>query len=321
MMPGSNGRKNGSFGFGASIFALPDAAFSLLRDLIAEHTGIFFDDAKRSLLADKLSEMVTANGLSSFLDYYYLLRYDSASNEHWTALINRLSVPETFFWRQAEQFEALARIVAPMHFAADARRPLRIWSAACCTGEEPISIAMALANAGWLDRHPIEIRATDASPAMVDRAKGASYGDRSFRQLPAELKAQYFESDGADRWRPSRALTRCIHYGVANLARRSDFESLAESNIIFCRNVFIYFGDDTIKNVIRVFSERMPADGCVFLGASESLTRLGVDLELAEIGRAFAYVKEGRRQIVERWRPVPSDSPAPAPASRPPGAA
>ena len=312
MMSGTNGRRFGSVEFGAALFSLPDSSYYLLRDLIAERTGVLFDESKRSLLADKISELVTANGLSSFLDYYYLLRYDSASEEHWTALINRLSVPETFFWRQAEQFEALASIVAPKHYERDPRRPLRIWSAACCTGEEPISIAIALDRAGWADRMPIEIRATDASPAMVERARAASYAERSFRQLPPDLKARYFESDGSDRWRPRPSLTRSIRYGIANLARRSDIESLAESDVIFCRNVFIYFGDEAIRNVVRVFSERMSPDGCVFLGASESLTRLGLDLELAEIGRAFAYVKEGRRQIVERWRPSATDSMPPA---------
>jgi chemotaxis protein methyltransferase CheR len=306
MMAGSNGRKSGSFEFGASLFALPDSSFRLLRDLIAERTGILFDEAKRSLLADKVSELVTANGLSSFLDYYYMLRYDSESDEHWNALINRLSVPETFFWRQSDQFETLSSIVAPNHYANDPRRPLRIWSAACCTGEEPVSIALALSLGGWLDRMTVEIRATDASPAMVERAKEGSYGERSFRQLPASLRSEYFESNGPERWRPHRALMKPIRYGVANLARRSDIELLADADVIFCRNVFIYFGDETIKDVVRVFSERMPADGCIFLGASESLTRLGVDLELAEIGKAFAYVKEGRRHIVEQWRSTPT---------------
>ena len=312
-MSGSNGRRSSSFEFGAALFSLPDSSFHLLRDLIAERTGILFDETKRSLLADKVSELVTANGLSSFLDYYYLLRYDSAADEHWTALINRLSVPETFFWRQSEQFEALASIIAPQHFKRDPRRPLRIWSAACCTGEEPVSIALALDRAGWLDRMPVEIRATDASPAMIARAKDGWYGERSFRQLPAGLKERYFEGNELDRWRPLPSLTRPIRYGIANLAHRTEFESLADADVIFCRNVFIYFGDDTIRNVVRVFSERIPPDGCVFLGASESLTRLGVDLELAEIGRAFAYVKEGRRRIVEQWRASSPDAALPPP--------
>jgi chemotaxis protein methyltransferase CheR len=310
-MSSGNGRKPASFGFGTAIFALTDASFMLLRDLIAERTGMFFDEGKRSLLADKLSELVSANGLSSFLDYYYLLRYDDASEQHWMALMDRLSVPETFLWRQPEQFEALASIVVPAFFAAFPERTVRIWSAACCTGEEALSIAIALDRVGLLETGHVEIRATDGSSSMIERAKQATYAARSFRQLPENLKAQYFEQLSADRWRPNERLMRHISFGVANLARGADIEPLAGSDVIFCRNVFIYFADDAIRNVVRVFSERMPADGCLFLGASESLTRLGVDLELAEIGKAFAYVKEGRRQIVERWRSPAAEPNAP----------
>jgi chemotaxis protein methyltransferase CheR len=312
MMSSGNGRKPSSFGFGTNIFALTDASFMLLRDLIAERTGMFFDEGKRSLLADKLSELVSANGLSSFLDYYYLLRYDDASEQHWMSLMDRLSVPETFLWRQPEQFEALASIVVPAHFAAYPGRTMRIWSAACCTGEEALSIAIALDRAGLLEIGQVEIHATDGSSNMVERAKQATYSARSFRQLPENLKAQYFEQSTPDRWRPIERLMRHTSFGVANLARRADIEPLARSDVIFCRNVFIYFADDAIRSVVRVFSERMPADGVLFLGASESLTRLGVDLELAEIGKSFAYVKEGRRQIIERWRSPAAEAHAPA---------
>src|SRR4051812_44977544 len=94
-----------SRGFGTALFPLPETSFVLLRDLIAERTGVFFDAPKRGLFADKLSELVAANGLTSFLDYYYLLRYD-AGQTHWDAVMNRLAVPETFFWRQSEQILA-----------------------------------------------------------------------------------------------------------------------------------------------------------------------------------------------------------------------
>ena len=289
-------------GYGTEVFALSDAAFALLRDLIVERTGVLFDAPKRSLLADKLSDLVTANGLTSFLDYYYLLRYDDAAESHWAALMNRLAVPETFFWRQADQIEALARVVAPTHFATLPGRPLRIWCAAACTGEEPVSIAIALAEAGLLDAYPVEIVATDGSGAMIERARHGIYGERSFRQLPSGLRAKYFEADG-DRWRPIDRLRRTIRWDVANLVRASEIERFAGADVIFCRNVFIYFSDDAIRNTVRVFCDRMPHEGYVFLGASESLTRLNVDLELAEIGNAFAYVKTGRRPAVERVRP------------------
>ncbi|MDB4916995.1 MAG: methyltransferase, CheR-type, SAM-binding domain, C-terminal [Gemmatimonadetes bacterium] len=286
-------------GYHSELFALADAPFSLLRELIMEKTGMYFDDAKRGLLADKLSELVAVNGLTSFLDYYYLLRHDENADAHLNALMNRLSVPETYFWRQSEQILAMSEVIAPTHFATKPRAPLRVWSAACCTGEEPVSLAIALAEVGLLDAQPIEIVGTDGSPAMVARARANSFGPRSFRQIPANLKERYFEPDG-DRWRPIERIRRAVSYDVANLAVPAEFAGLATADVIFCRNVFIYFADDVIRRVARTFCERMPDDGCVFLGAAESLTRLNVDLELAEIGKAFAYVKAGRRHHIER---------------------
>ncbi len=279
-------------------FALSDAVYVLMRDLIIERTGMLFDASKRTTLADKLSELVAKNGLTSFLDYYYLLRYDDAADGHWTDLMNRLSVPETYFWRQPEQILALVEIVLPTHLAAHPGRPFRIWSAACCTGEEPLSIALALEEAGLLDQR-IEIVGTDGSPVMVERARQGLYGERSFRQLPAALKEKYFESVD-QRWRPIDKLRRAVTWGVANLARPSELNAFVAADAIFCRNVFIYFADDVVRRIVGAFASGMPPDGYLFLGASESLTRLGVDLELAEVGGAFAYVKDGRR--LERIR-------------------
>src|SRR6185369_6289320 len=138
-------------------------------------------------------------------------------------------------------------------------------------------------------------------PAMIERAKAGIYAGRSFRQLSDDVRAKYFVPDG-DRWRPAPRLLRNIRWNVANLARPDELERYATADVIFCRNVFIYFADEAIRSVLRVFSKNMAPDGYVFLGASESLTRLGVDLELVEIGGAFAYVKEGRRPLVERDR-------------------
>lgn len=300
-MSRESGRPSTQLGWHTEAFALPDGPYALLRDLIVERTGIMFDTPKRGMLADKLSELVALNGLTSFLDYYYLLRYDDAAESHWTALMDRLSVPETYFWRQAEQIETLASIIAPTFFATRPHRTLRIWSAACCTGEEPLSIAIALAEAGLLGKYAIEIVGTDASEAMIARARQGSYGDRSFRQMPAGLQEKYFDRDGT-RWSPVAAIRRAVRFSVVNLVQPEHVGPHATSDAIFCRNVFIYFPDDVIRRVVNTFAEHMPPDGYLFVGASESLTRLGVDLELAEVGHAFAYVKEGRRQIVERIR-------------------
>lgn len=309
-MSGSDNVSKFSPGFGTALFPLSESSYVLLRDLIAERTGVLFDPPKLGLLADKLSELVTANGLTSFLDYYYLLRYD-ADKSHWDALMNRLAVPETFFWRQPEQMIALARVIAPAFFASYPRRPLRIWSAACCTGEEPLSIAMALDEAGLLETNAITIDATDGSVEMIERARRGTYANRAFRQLPDAMKEKYFEPDG-DRWRPIDRLSRKIRFNVVNLANDAEVQPYAAADVIFCRNVFIYFSDSAIRNVARVFARAMPRDGVLFLGASESLTRLGVDLELTEIAGAFAYVKNGQRQPLEReWLAATNSTTAP----------
>ena len=300
--------------FGGELFELSDATYALLRDLIVQRTGVWFDPPKRRLLADKLSDLVAANGLTSFLDYYYLLRYDEENAPAtWAALLNRLAVPETFFWRQSEQLEVAASTIVPALLARPARTGgrVRIWSAACCSGEEPVSIAIALAEQGLLDPRRIEIVASDASPALIARARRASYGERSFRQLPVGLRAKYFESDGPDTWRPIERIREAITLCVANLVERDEVAPLAASDVIFCRNVFIYFSDDAIRRTARTFVEGMPDDGYVFLGASESLTRLGVELDLVEVAGAFAYIKHPHRMALERERSQHRENRAP----------
>jgi chemotaxis protein methyltransferase CheR len=288
-------RRAGARGYGADALGLMEPVFKLLRDMIAERTGIYFSDDKRDQLADKLSDLMSARGMVSHLDYYYLLRYDSEADRHWSDLMDRLSVPETYFWRQAEQILALSKAIAPRHFEGNAARPLRIWSAACCTGEEPISIAIALTEAGLLHRRPIEIVASDASEAMVARARQGLYGERSFRSLPAALREKYFTREGA-AWRVDRAVHDPIRWTTANLVDPAAVAPLARADVIFCRNVFIYFSDETVARIARQFADGLSDDGHLFLGASESLARLATDFELDEIEGAFVYVKgTGRR--------------------------
>jgi len=280
----------GASGYAADALGFSEAAFTLLRDLIARRVGIHFSDDKRDLLGDKLADLLASLGMTSYLDYYYLLRYDTAAEEHWSELADRLAVPETYFWRQPEQILALADVVAPRVFAAHPTVPLRIWSAACCSGEEPISIMIALAEAGLLHRHPITMLASDASEAMLERARRGVYGERSFRALPSDLRERYFQPEGA-RWRVDPRVHESIRWTRANLVDHDVVRELAAVDVVFCRNVLIYFSDDTVRQVARSIAEGLPDDGYLFLGASESLTRLATDFELAEIGGAFVYQK------------------------------
>jgi chemotaxis protein methyltransferase CheR len=277
-------------GYSADTLGFSESAFTLLRDLIAQRTGTYFGDDKRDLLADKLADLLAVLGMTSYLDYYYLLRYDAGADRHWGDLVDRLAVPETYFWRQPDQFLALANVVAPRHFDRRPTTPLRIWSAACCTGEEPISIAIALAEAGLLHRRPVEIVASDASGAMLERARRGLYGERSFRNMSEDVRDRYFQREGAG-WRVDPGVHQVIRWTTANLVDPAAVRALAAVDVIFCRNVLIYFSDETIAQVARSFAQGLHDDGYLFLGASESLTRLATEFELAEIGGAFVYVK------------------------------
>ena len=273
--------------------ALPEGTSALMRSLINERTGMFFDNGKSDLLIDKLSPLVIERGFTSYLDYYYLLKYDASARLEWQNVMNALSVQETYFWREFDQIRALVETLLPEWLAKNSGSTLRIWSAACATGEEPLTIAMALNEGGWFERAPIEIFASDASSKALVRAEAGVYRERAFRNLPAHLRDRYFESDGPN-WRVRRDLHSRIKWSVTNLMDESEVAPLAAADFIFCRNVFIYFSESAIGRVVRSFSRYIRPPGYLFVGAAESLLRMTTDFTLTEVDNAFVYVKSER---------------------------
>ena len=268
---------------------IQDQVATLLRDLVHERTGIYFETDRLEMMIEKLEPRAIALGCDSYLDYYYILKYDDRGAEEWLRVMDAFSVQETYFWRESDQIRALVDHVVPQHFLSS-NLPFRIWSAACATGEEPYSLVIALREAGW-GNHPIEIHASDASQAALAKARSCLYRERSFRSLPAGLREKYFESEGdSSRLRPEISSRVTFHW--ANLVRLDETESLAGTmNVIFCRNVFIYFSTATIQRVVDVFAQRVPPGGHLFIGASESLLKLTSHFDLKEFHGAFAYVR------------------------------
>lgn len=263
--------------------------FRILKDLISERAGLNYDDAKRELLAQKLSPLAVESGFGSFLDFYYLLKYGPNAEAMWPEVINALSVQETYFWREMGQVHAFVNELLPDFVAmAGYGNPVRIWCAACATGEEPLTIAMALAEAGWFERVNIQIHASDVSSTAIAKARQGFYRDRSFRTLPLFLRQKYFtEVDGG--WQINRELADRIHWSNANLINPNEVVDLVAAPFIFCRNVFIYFAEDTIARTIRIFAQGMLRPGYLFVGAAESLLRLTDEFELEEVAGAFVY--------------------------------
>lgn len=274
--------------------ALPAGASTLIRTLIHERTGMFFDNGKSDLVIDKLAPLVIERGFSSYLDYYYLLKYDEGSKVEWQNVMNALSVQETYFWREYDQIRALVQTLLPQWRAQNgSSSTLRIWSAACATGEEPLTLAMALNEAGWFEKASIEILASDASSKAIERAVQGVYRGRAFRNLPPHLRDRYFEQVGSC-WHIRSNIHSRVKWEIANLVEEKQIAPLAAADFIFCRNVFIYFSESAISRTVRSFARFIRPPGYLFVGAAESLLRVTTDWTLTEVDDAFVYVKRER---------------------------
>jgi chemotaxis protein methyltransferase CheR len=271
----------------ADSLGLPRTAITLVRDLVHERTGLFYDDSRIGQMSDRLAPRVTNRGFDTFLDYYYFLKYDDTSGDEWQAVMDALSVPETYFWRETDQLNAVAQVIVPA-LAQTVGRRVRVWSVPCASGEEPLSLAMMLDQSGLLDS--VQIEASDASPAALTAAAAGLYRERAFRTLPPLLRTRYFTPEGS-RWKIDPSLAARVSWSRVNLLDTAEVERRAWADVILCRNVFIYFSDAAIRRVVETFARAMPSRGYLCVGAAESLLRLTDCFDLEQIGEAFVYVK------------------------------
>jgi chemotaxis protein methyltransferase CheR len=253
----------------------------LLRDLILERTGLFFRDVwGLKTLATQLKPLVEKSGCPSFAEYYRLLSNGKkAASGEWLNLIAALTNNTSSFYRHTQRARILAEILIPRLLSEKQVNTLRIWSAACSTGEEPVSVAVALNEAGWFDRLSIRIDASDASFEAIDRARQGIYDERRMGTFAPGLRDRYFAPTG-DGWQIDPDLHGNIRWSVANLVNEDEIAGLAAADIVFCRNVFIYFSDSAIDRTLRLFGKYMPPGGYLFTDQGDYFTSLvtGTDL-------------------------------------------
>lgn len=262
---------------------MPDAVL-LVRDLIEERTGLLFRDGQAlNGMVSRLTPRLEKSGCRSLLEYYRLLSDGgTAAADEWLGVMAALSKVTSSFWRHRDLAQSLVDVLLPQWLSRGCDKPLRIWSAGCATGEEPLTIAMTLAEAGWFDRAPIEIHASDASFVAIERARRGIYTETRTRHLLPELRLKYFtlEQEG---WQVAAELHNRIQWSVANLMDESEVAELAASDIIFCRNVFIYFSEEKIRQTIHLFAKRMPDRGYLFTDEGDFFTALVSDSGLFEL--------------------------------------
>jgi chemotaxis protein methyltransferase CheR len=255
--------------------------FHRLRDLIHERTGLFFPDGRifESLEA-RLSALLEKSGCASASEYYRLLE-ERPDSPHWLNLIAALSKPVSSFLRASAQMKVLVNILVPRLLVKNDAGPIKIWSAGCATGEEPLTMAMALADAGWFDRAGIEIYASDASFTAIEKARAGVFQEHRVRYLAPDLRDKYFIPEG-EAWRVKSGLHARIRWSLVNLINEAEMAELAASHIIFCRNVFIYFSDFSIERTLRLFGKYMPIGGYLFTDEGNHFTSLITGIEIFE---------------------------------------
>jgi chemotaxis protein methyltransferase CheR len=244
--------------------------FERFRELIYREMGIYMRDSKKILVANRLRKRVTALGLASYEEYYRLLTGKEDAQEELNHFMDSISTNETYFYRGDNQFAALQNLVLPNLFKIKKR--LNIWSAGSSSGEEPYTIFMVIdetaRSCGW--QGEVLVVATDINRQVIKSAREGEYGGRALRVLPRRYIEGYFERLEQDRYRVKNEVKRHIRFQVHNLLK--DQPPGDRFDIIFCRNVLIYFDRPTQRRIIDDrFASVLAPDGYLFIGNSESL--------------------------------------------------
>jgi chemotaxis protein methyltransferase CheR len=261
--------------------------FAILSGLIEERLGLSYTLADRPVLEPKIAPRLLERGFESALDYCYYLRYDDASGAELLALADALVVNETYFFREHDQLHAVLSTFVLAAIAAG-RRP-RVWCAACSTGEEPLTIAMWLADRGVLDH--VELIASDISDNALAVAQVGRYGPRSLRQVPSGVDPLRWLDDEHGMLVAHPRLRAAIRWQKLNLMDHDATRALGTFDLIVCRNIFIYFRDGTVRRIVGQMAQQLTAGGILLVGVSESLMRFGTELKCEEHDGAFVYRK------------------------------
>jgi chemotaxis protein methyltransferase CheR len=264
--------------------------FAIFTGLVEEACGVHYGPRDREIFAAKLSAHVADLGYGSLLDYYYHLRYDDPDRAERARLIEMLLVHETYFFREL----APLRQVVDGHLAevVRSRGRARVWSAACSTGEEPLTMAMLLDERGLLDQ--VEILGTDVSAQAIAQARSGRHRHRALRDdHPAELAARYLSmeprSTDGNQVTVDPRLRAAVTWKTLNLFDAGAIRMLGAFDVILCRNVLIYFRDEQIARAIDHLAAALAPDGLLAVGVSESLLRFGTGLVCEERGSSFFY--------------------------------
>ncbi|MGA0603241.1 CheR family methyltransferase [Caulobacter sp. KR2-114] len=257
-------------------------------EFLYRRTGMTFGEGKRYYIDRRIAERMAATGDESFAEYFARVRNEPGELE---AAINAFTVNETYFYRELHQLEALsAHILPEIVRGKGAGDRVRVWSLPCSTGEEPYSIALwLLENWRLVDAYHIEIDGSDIDTRALSEARAGRYAPRSLQRLPQKVLDDYFEPEVDGQRTLIRDIRESVTFSTANLVDRASLQRQGAFEVIFCRNVLIYFDDAARRTVAENLYESLAPGGFVCLGHTESMGRIDDRFRVRRFGDTVVY--------------------------------
>ena len=265
--------------------------FQRFREFFYRKTGINFESTKRYFVDKRLVERIQATRNTDFRSYFSMLRFQ-ASGEEVQLLTNLMTVNETYFLREEYQFNCLVNSILPdiVQRKTD-KGPIRIWCIPSSSGEEPYSIALYLMER-WagIAKWDVEIISSDIDTGILHKARVGRYSQRSVQHLPAGWMSKYFKRIG-DEFQISDDLREAVEFTRVNLAEPADTRPYRNFDVIFCRNLLIYFDDASRKSAAETFYDALKPGAFICLGHSESMSRISSLYKVRKFPEAIVYQK------------------------------
>jgi chemotaxis protein methyltransferase CheR len=265
--------------------------FLKFKEFFYRRTGISFEASKRYFVDKRLIDRIEATGTGDFRGYFMFLRFQ-ASGDEIQQLTNVMTVNETYFLREEYQFRCLVDSILPeiVRHRLDSN-PIRIWCIPSSSGEEPYSIAMYLLE-HWpgIARWDVELISSDIDTSILRRARAGRYSARSVQHVPPLWMGKYFEESG-NEYQLCDDVRRAVEFTRVNLSEPADTLIYRNFDIIFCRNLLIYFDDVSRTTAAATFYEAMNPGGFICLGHSESMSRITSLFKVRKFPEAIVYQK------------------------------
>ncbi len=265
--------------------------FQKFREYFYRKTGINFESTKRYFVDKRLVERIEATGNPDFRSYFVMLRFQ-ASGEEVQQLTNLMTVNETYFLREEYQFQCLVNSILPeLVKNKTSNSPIRIWCIPSSSGEEPYTIALYLMER-WagIAKWDVEIISSDIDTSILHKARVGRFSTRSVQHVPVPWLTKYFTRHG-DEYQIGEDIRQAVEFTRVNLAEPSDTRPYRNFDVIFCRNLLIYFDDVSRKSAAETFYDALKPGGFICLGHSESMSRISSLYKVRKFPEAIVYQK------------------------------